>query len=200
MRTAVRQFGLLCVIGAAATLGSTSIASAHNSSGKDGRGEVVKIRMIDRCDPATFNAALGPDACVPPKPFKKPVTFDALLASFDPVEHTASPAWRFKPSDIEIDVGDTLLVTNVGGEPHSFTEVPFFGGGCVDELNDALGLTEVAANCPADFGTVRGPLGTDEIANLSVGTHKFICVIHPWMTATVEVEDDDEVDDEDDED
>ena len=144
--------------------------------------------MIDKCDPVSFNAA-GID-CHPVRPSQFVVTLAQLGASFDPVNHTASTTWRFSPKRIEAEVGDTLHVTNVGGEGHSFTEVPFFGGGCVAGLNAALGLTEVAATCPADFATVRPPNGTRDITLTSAGEHKFICVIHPWMKATVDVEGD----------
>ena len=179
------------VAGVAITMafGVAPASADGGDHGDHGDHEVVNIRAIDKCDPVSFNAALGDGACTPVRPVKNPVTFGQLLASFDPVVHTASPAWRFSKTMIEIDKGDTIHVTNVGGEPHSFTEVPFFGGGCVDQLNALLGLTMVAANCPADFATVRPPGGSADISGLSAGEHKFICVIHPWMKATVEVDD-----------
>jgi plastocyanin len=192
MRTRKVGFiGALVSVAATMAFGVAPASADGGHGGHDGRGDhdVVNVRMIDKCDPVSFTANLGPGACSPLKPFKRTVTFDQLVASFDPVNHTASPAWRFSPSRIEIEEGDTIHATNVGGEGHSFTEVPFFGGGCVDQLNAPLGLTEVAANCPADFATVRQPGGSSDISGLSPGEHKFICVIHPWMRATVEVED-----------
>ena len=182
------RIGLIgALVGLTATVGlGGGPASAHDG-GKD-HGDVINVAMLDKCDPVSFNAA-GID-CHPVRMAKFVVTLAQLGATFDPVNHTASTAWRFSPKRIEAEVGDTLHVTNLGGEGHSFTEVPFFGGGCIDGLNAALGLTEVAANCPADFGTVRPPNGTRDIALTTAGEHKFICVIHPWMKATVDVEGD----------
>ncbi len=84
-------------------------------------------------------------------------------------------------------VGDRIVIRNVGGEAHSFTETPEFGGGCVDELNIPLELS-ADPRCPGLFGTLIGPGQTQTISGLSEGTHRFFCVIHPWMQATVDVE------------
>jgi plastocyanin len=188
----VRGLGAVCLASSLSLLGFAAVANADDGGGGGDHGHVVTVKAIDRCDPASFNApdALGPNACVPVKESGKTVTFSQLLASFDPVNHTASPAWRFSRTEFEIEKGDTIHVVNVGGEAHSFTEVPFFGGGCVDQVNAPLGLTKVAATCPRDFSTVRPPGGTADITGLPVGTHSFICVIHPWMKATVSVEKD----------
>ena len=84
--------------------------------------------------------------------------------------------------------GGTLTATNKGGEFHTFTEVAAFGGGCVDELNDLLGLTPVpeCAQAPGIFfSTGAGRGGSTTTGPLAAGTHRFLCLIHPWMTATV---------------
>lgn len=187
------RIGLIgALVGLTATVGLGGVpANASDGHGRHGHGhdhEVINVRILDKCDPVSFNAG-GVD-CHPVMQQRVVVTLNELIASFDPVNHTASPAWRFSPSRIEAEVGDTLHLTNRGGEGHSFTEVPSFGGGCVDFLNAAVGLTEVTANCPADFGTVQPPNGTRDITLTSAGEHKFICVIHPWMRATVDVEGD----------
>ena len=39
--------------------------------------------------------------------------------------------------------GGSVEARNVGGEVHTFSEVASFGGGCIDALNDLLGLTPV---------------------------------------------------------
>ena len=179
---------VVALVTVVATGGAPASAGEHG-----GEGHVIKVKMLDKCDPVSFNLALGPGACSPVREARHPVTFDELLASFDPVAHTASPAWAFNRAEYDARPGDTLRVTNRGGEGHSFTEVPFFGGGCVDPINDALGLTgNVAANCPADFATVLPPGGTGDITVTTPGEHKYICVIHPWMKATVDVEGDDD--------
>lgn len=187
MKTALRWCGATA-LAVASTFTVATVASADNGGGK---GHVEKIQALDNCDPASFNAALGPGTCAPVKKSKKPLTFGDFLTQFDPVAHSGPPTWTFSKTHVEIDEGETIRVTNLGGEAHSLTQVPFFGGGCVDPLNELTGLTEVAADCPADFATVQAPGETRDISGLTAGTYHFICVIHPWMKATVDVEADD---------
>jgi plastocyanin len=95
-------------------------------------------------------------------------------------------AWRFSPSHVRVDAGDSLTVKNRGGEAHTFTEVSQFGGGgIVPPLNEIL------------FGTPSPPLffdpnnlsfipaGGEETVTPTRGTHLFICALHPWMEDTV---------------
>ena len=85
----------------------------------------------------------------------------------------------------------TIDANNRGGEDHTFTEVATFGGGCIGILNGLLGLTPVAecAGFPGGaFGATLVPTrGTIEKAALSPGTHRFECLIHPWMQAKLKV-------------
>ncbi len=107
---------------------------------------------------------------------------------FEFADHDLGPDHRrFSRTDFSINKGGIIRTTNIGGEPHSFTEVPEFGGGCADDLNIPLGLTVVTANCPADFATLVFPGQSGDISGLAVGEHKFMCIIHPWMSATVQV-------------
>ena len=190
MKTAMRWFGATA-LAVASTFTAATVASADD--GGSGKGHVVKVEMLDTCDPASFNRALGEGTCVPVKKRGKAVTFQQFLTQFDRGAHTGPPTWKFSKTELEIDEGDTLRVTNLGGEAHSFTEVPFFGGGCVPPLNDLTGLTDVVADCrpEADLATIQAPGTTRDISGVTAGTYHFICVIHPWMKASVEVEADD---------
>src|SRR5205823_2511270 len=48
---------------------------------------------------------------------------------------TPDPGWDFEPDELQVKKGTTVLVTDQGGEPHTFTEVKQFGGGFIDGLN-----------------------------------------------------------------
>jgi hypothetical protein len=50
---------------------------------------------------------------------------------------TGSPdaGWDFDPDKLNTTEETTLLVTDQGGEPHTFTEVKNFGNGFVPDLN-----------------------------------------------------------------
>jgi hypothetical protein len=85
---------------------------------------------------------------------------------------------------------DRSTPTTAAANFHTFTEVANFGGGCVDILNQILGLTAVpeCANAGVLFATTGiAPGGELEGAPLSSGTHRFECLIHPWMRTTVVV-------------
>jgi len=151
-------------------------------------GHVRQVRLEDRCDPATFNAAIGPGTCAPHNGQR--VTFAKFLARLNPVDF-GHPKWQIKPNHSHIKAGDSLRVVVRGGEFHSFTEVAAFGPGCVPFINGALGLTGPAptdAQCGAIFATSGvAPGGALNVAGLAPGVHRFMCFIHPWMVATVDV-------------
>ena len=101
-----------------------------------------------------------------------------------------APAWRFAPGRLSLPVGGSIDAYNRGGEFHTFTEVAAFGGGCVQVLNQILGLSPVpeCANAGVLFATTGiAPRGELEGAPLAAGTHRFECLIHPWMRTTVTV-------------
>jgi plastocyanin len=163
----------------------------------DARGVHVRaVRLQDRCDPATFNAALGDGACIP-HGNQKTITFAKFLETLNPIDF-GDPKWNNHPDDFDIRVGDQLSVTVRGGEFHTFTEVDEFGAGCIDDLNIPLGLsggpTPEECFAPdgilATTGVAPNGLSTLTIGGLSAGTHLFMCEIHPWMTSVVNVEDD----------
>jgi hypothetical protein len=96
-----------------------------------------QVQVLDDCDPATFNAAIGPGTCVK----DGGTTFSEFIAQL--LAQGRAPAWRFAPAQLRLDAGGTLAAHNRGGEDHTFTEVASFGGGCIQALNDLLGLTPV---------------------------------------------------------
>jgi plastocyanin len=142
---------------------------------------------VDNCDPATFNAAIGPGTCAA-TPHQHDTTFAEFVGLlFSPlaanvIEH---PAWQFAPGHISISAGQTVRVKNAGAEGHTCTEVREFGGGFVPLLNGVGGpagtvpLVQAGA-CLASPGVV-GPGNTSEITGLAPGVHKFQCCIQPWM-------------------
>ena len=153
---------------------TTTAASAHR-----------QVQVLDDCDAATFDAALNdPNACVK----SDGTTFDEFIGQL--ITMGQAPAWRFAPAQLHLANGGSIDAYNRGGEFHTFTEVAAFGGGCVDILNQILGLTAVpeCANAGVLFATTGiAPGGELEGAPLSSGTHRFECLIHPWMRSTVVV-------------
>jgi plastocyanin len=145
------------------------------------------VMARDACGPATFNAVLGADACVD----GGNVTFDAFI---DRLIRTGDhPLWRFTPGSATVPVGQAIPVSNVGGEFHTFSRTEEFGGGFVEELNELLGLDEIADGCTQPPGATNlflgaGESGTISTAALGSGTHRFLCCIHPWMRATYRVQ------------
>jgi hypothetical protein len=54
---------------------------------------------------------------------------------------------RFTPARATAPAGQSIPVSNVGGEFHTFSRTAEFGGGFVEELNELLGLDEIADGC-----------------------------------------------------
>lgn len=148
-----------------------------------------KVRLLDDCDPVTFNAVLGDGACIG----NGHTTFDEFIAELAATQDAHK--WRNQPNQMLLNVGRPTLVENVGGEDHTFTEVAEFGGGFVNELNGISGNPIPAPEC-LNFANIviiePGTTGQGPTAgspDLPVGTHKFQCCIHPWMRTVVEVQD-----------
>jgi plastocyanin len=144
-----------------------------------------QVQMLDDCEPASFNATIGPGTCIK----DGGTTFSEFIAQL--LAQGRAPAWRFAPAQLKLDAGGTLAATNRGGEDHTFTEVANFGGGCIAALNELLGLTPVpeCAGFPGGaFGaTLVRPGATVTTAPLPPGVHRFECLIHPWMRTTATV-------------
>ena len=147
-----------------------------------------QVQMLDNCDGPTFNAALDdPTACSR----NGGLTFDKFIAAL--LERGAVESWRFSPNQLSVDAGGTITAVNRGGESHTFSEVEEFGGGCIQEVNDLLGLEAVdeCAGFPGPPGilffvsTLAAPGESVTTEPLAAGTHRFLCLIHPWMRTTV---------------
>jgi hypothetical protein len=145
------------------------------------------VRLRDDCDPATFNAVLGPGACVG----DGDTTFDEFL---EELPEGGDHHWRNNPEEARIDKGEGLHLENRGGEFHTFTKVRRFSdGGCVPDLNGPLGLpTRSEAFCAAAFSdpvlALPAKAESDVPASrLHRGHNHFQCMIHPWMTTVVTV-------------
>jgi plastocyanin len=155
----------------------------------------ANVALVDNCDPATFNAAVGPGTCATtPHRHDTPFAeFFGLLFSPLAANVIGHPAWQFSPGYISVRAGQTVRATNVGGEAHTFTEVTAFGGGFVPLLNGVGGPAGTvplvpATACVSPGGTIMAAGETVRIDGLFPGVHKFQCCIHPWMRAVVDVE------------
>src|SRR5262245_4230744 len=142
-----------------------------------------RVKILDECDPATFNAT--PAGIICDVNFTGGVTVDEFTALSSPAAF-GHPAWRFAPPYLEIESHQKVKVRNDGGEDHTFTEVPEFGGGRVAGLNTALGLTALP-QCATEGAPVVHPGDSTEVQGLSEGIHLFQCCIHPWMHDVIEV-------------
>ena len=146
-----------------------------------------KIRLLDDCEPTTFNAVLGDGACIG----NGHTTFAEFIEELE--ETQDAHKWRNQPSQMHVNVGRTTLIENRGGEVHTFTPVAVFGGGFVPELNGISGNPVPAPEC-LNFGAIsfipaggveEGP--TAGSSEMPVGISRFQCCIHPWMRTVVEV-------------
>lgn len=151
--------------------------------------QVVELR--DDCDPASFNAVLGPGGCVG----TGTTTFSEFIAELR--EDKVASDWVFDPDQVTIHVGDKLTIQNTGGETHTFTKVTSFGGGLVAPLNALSGNLIPAVPAPGVnvFATFVPAGGVTTVSSapgeiLAPGQNLFECFIHPWMRAVVTVETD----------
>jgi plastocyanin len=141
-----------------------------------------RVLLLDACDPTTFDAVLGAGSCVR----RGGVTFAKFIQQLE--QFGVAPAWRFDPKQLEIQVGQTFVAINHGGEVHTFTEVEEFGGGRVASLNTLSGNLVVAPECEALAGTDFIPPGGKVFDTPDeAGTEKYQCCIHPWMRSVVNV-------------
>ena len=162
--------------------------------------DVRTISVRDECDPASFNAAVGPGTCVG----DGDVTFDEFL---DALADGGHEKWRF--NNVVTDADVAVNANNRGGEGHTFTPVDHFGGGFIPLLNAALPESEQdpIAECAARdengdtipegiglrpaaeaLATIIPPDGRNHLTTpLRTGQNLFQCCIHPWMRTTVQI-------------
>ena len=179
MKIIVAMFGLL--------VGCLAFAGAMHPIEQDSPPTLAQIVALDECDPATFNAAIGPEFC-------KNVALGAATKFSDlftlAAQGTPDPGWDFEPDTVHIMKGTTLSVVDQGGEPHTFTEVARFGGGFIPQLNSGEETVPECANGFSNLAVARTRIlqgSTSQISGLSKGEHLFQCCIHPWMRVKVEV-------------
>jgi hypothetical protein len=171
----MRRVAVVSAVGAIlATLMVASVAWAGASH--------RNVQILDDCDAETFNAELGEGACVK----DGDVTFEEFIGQL--INTGEAPAWRFAPEHLKLNAGGTITASNRGGEFHTFSEVAAFGGGCVPELNELLGLEPVRECAIADIFQATGvpPRGSLTTGPLAGGTHRFQCLIHPWQRTTAQ--------------
>ena len=182
------------VLNAIVILGLGALAIPATADAKGGGGHVRNLRLQDRCDPASFNAAIPSAPGAPPTCSEHSgqlITFADFLAKLNPVDF-GHPKWNNHPDELDLKKGDSISATVRGGEFHTFTEVDAYGPGCVPFINEALGLAgPPASDCAAILvsGTAPGAPPV-VVSGLAPGTHLFMCLIHPWMRTEVDVEDD----------
>lgn len=164
-----------------------SLGQAQERAQQGNSPSTAQVVALDECDPATFNAVLGPDFCknVAIGAF---TTFNDLFA--EAAAGTPDPKWDFEPDVLHIKQGTTVSIVDQGGEPHTFTEVKQFGGGFIDGLNGGEATVPECAGGFANVAVARTRIlqGSHvEISHLKKGQHLFECCIHPWMRVKVDV-------------
>jgi len=159
----------------------TSIALLSLTAGAGAVQGDKKIRLLDDCDPATFNAVLGDGACVG----DGHTTFDEFIAELAATQD--AHAWRNQPSNMHLNVGRETLIENRGGETHTFTEVDEFGGGFVQQINDIGGFGPPVSECNPQTVKLLHPGDSSHEKTDEVGVEKYQCCIHPWMRAEVRI-------------
>jgi plastocyanin len=153
---------------------ATNAASPATAS-VQGRQDVL-VNMEDACDPTTFNAVIGAGTCVRAGGMQ----FSQFISQLTRLGFVGP--WHFAPPNANVQVGQTFVASNKGGEVHTFTEVDEFGGGIVPSLNQLAGVPTVAPECAAlDPDDFVPPGGTYRENVERTGTLKFQCCIHPWM-------------------
>lgn len=153
----------------------------------DASGAMAAIELLDDCDPATFNAALGAGTCL-----HSYGGTGMTLASFNAELNATGrvAAWRIEPATFTTHEGAVFEVVSEGGETHTFTEVEAFGGGVVPALNQASGNLTVAPECADQAEFASSTLLSGEKVEHTfeeTGTERYQCCIHPWMRQTVTV-------------
>jgi hypothetical protein len=163
-----------------------TVAADHSSS---------RVELLDDCDPrvaAGWNTPTDRTGCIRRDGSVTRAEFMALLLSPLSQSVVGHPSWTISPTYLVADANERIRVRNAGGRGHTFTKVAQFGGGFVAPLN--VGLTP-APECAAAAGQVIEPGGRAIVSGLAVGENRFMCCIHPWMRAVVQVEEDDHGDD-----
>ena len=194
----------------AAAKAEAAAAAEKSHAGTDTHTKT--IRIWDACDPASFNAAVGPGTCQPGhhgqtnfQDFFGELQLDQIAGGwrFNPLLNTTDGV--LKLVRVELEPGDRLSLENLGGEVHTFTKVEEFGGGFFAPLNPLTGNPEPAPECArvlADGSLAPQPetdtnqfveAGTTELGPLAgtralpFGATHWQCCVHPWMRVNIVV-------------
>jgi len=136
------------------------------------------ISIFDACDGPTFTAQ-GVDCSR-----TSGLRFDQFVSEL--TAHGSVGAWHFAATNVNVFAGQTLTVTNHGGETHTFTEVAHFGGGIVPFLNQLSGNPVPAPECLELSGSDFIAAGDTRQESVDEsGTEMYQCCIHPWMRVVV---------------
>ena len=101
-KLAICASGLAVLVGLWVTW--TKVATAQVNSNDP------NVALVDNCDPATFNAAIGPGTCAA-TPHRHDTTFAEFVGLlFSPLAANiiGHPAWQFAPGYISIRAGQTV--------------------------------------------------------------------------------------------
>jgi plastocyanin len=170
----------------------SAVVMATPSVASDG-GQRIEIQ--DDCQPASFNLAVRPGACIG----DGETSFSAFIAEVTKTHRAAD--WKFDPSMLTIRAGRPVILKNEGGETHTFTMVKAFGGGFVPVLNQLSHNPVPAAECATGSGANLLPVAPSAVnvfvaadkktafktAGLRPGKYMFQCCIHPWMRVILTV-------------
>lgn len=169
--------------GDAGVAARSSTMSSRGDSEGDGDH---RIAMVDDCDPADA-AWGGVGGCLQRRGTVTLAEFNAEASSSLSLSVIGHASWRNDPAYDVIKEGQSLVVWNDGGRPHTFTKVAEFGGGRAPNPALSTGLV-TAPNC-ATVATSPNVAPGDRtvISGLAVGSHRFQCCLHPWMRAVIEV-------------
>jgi len=178
--------GLALILSGCGGKPSAEDASAAKAAQRSStaRSEAERVDMLDDCDPATFDAALGRGTCVG----KGETTFQQFIAELTATK--AAEEWKFEDDRFDVKPGGQILAVNRGGETHTFTKVDKFGGGFVPLLNTLSGNPNPAPECVSGAvgGTIVPAGGRLTVTAPASGRVKYQCCIHPWMRAVGTVE------------
>src|SRR5260370_6701166 len=129
----------LFVMGLGITL-ALGLSLASPLRGVASETQVLELR--DDCDPASFNAVLGPGACVG----SGTTTFSEFIAELQ--EDKVASDWVFDPDQVTIQLGESLAIQNTGGGTHKITNGTTLRGGHLPARNEVFGNRAPARPAP----------------------------------------------------